>query len=471
MARYTHRQERLEAIRSAGRIRRMSSFGSYYSANSSTKTGCTGAGSIKSSSKISASSLPPPPPPPPPLPTNKMSRRSSKSDGRDGILKMKPHKDDQDDQQQYPEPIVTSTFSTAPSSSFDETINDDDDGDDSLNDIRTTIKSSSSGIISSTSSFSTAAADGVSSLTSPRPNNKTTITTTGITVTTTAQSQLETDGITIKKSGTGESSVTKPLPPPPSSVFRRRGGKALTAQYTKPSTTTTGSGSVVSFIGIGNARERIANIDSASEEEEVLDEDDHVEDSQRIPTNVFLFPTSGSTLEAFEDEPLSGARIYPQEQRANNSRISNLVRGLVRFGSKTFSSSSSSSHHRRSTNMNNNKSNKYQSATPTIRQTLPLGTRCLVLKGTDSDDVGQEAVVIGHTPKRVKVSYLNPHGQVAQKLKDPTSLVAFDSSAANIRMFEHPVTRQLWITTDRSCDVNTSAKHSNSLHYKFDSML
>ena len=236
----------------------------------------------------------------------------------------------------------------------------------------------------------------------------------------------------------------------------------------------------MSFIGIGGARE-LKEIDSqefdattADHEGEVLDEDDHVEDSQRIPKSVYFFTTttthkdtktknhknatstssSSSTtsgqLDSFEDEPLesihdgnNGKNQLQQACNNNMTRINKMINGLVRFGG--LRRTTSSSHHSRATNTTGT------TQPSTTEDALPLGTRCLVLKGTECDDVGQEAVVIGHTPKRVKISYLNPKGEVTQKLKDPSSLVGFDhdndSRNIKLKLYEDPVTRQLWITT------------------------
>jgi hypothetical protein len=55
-----------------------------------------------------------------------------------------------------------------------------------------------------------------------------------------------------------------------------------------------------------------------------------------------------------------------------------------------------------------------------------VGLCCLILKGVEQQDVGQEAVVTKRTKAMVRVTYLERDGRQASKMKHPGSLVLLE---------------------------------------------
>jgi hypothetical protein len=54
------------------------------------------------------------------------------------------------------------------------------------------------------------------------------------------------------------------------------------------------------------------------------------------------------------------------------------------------------------------------------------GQQCLVLRGEEKKDLGQEAVVTKLTAARVHIAYRDANGQQATRVKHPASLVLLD---------------------------------------------
>jgi hypothetical protein len=52
-----------------------------------------------------------------------------------------------------------------------------------------------------------------------------------------------------------------------------------------------------------------------------------------------------------------------------------------------------------------------------------VGQCCLIIKGTERQDIGQEAVVTKQTKAMVRVTYLDKNGRQASKMKHPGSLI------------------------------------------------
>lgn len=134
-------------------------------------------------------------------------------------------------------------------------------------------------------------------------------------------------------------------------------------------------------------------------------------DSQRIPKSVLI-------KECFQDEPSDDEEAAQQHKQRkeicktmDTDRLNELIRRLVRFGAKGNSAINAE-------------------ASPLLHSILPIGTRCLILKGSATEDVGQEAIVVGHTLKRVRVSYRRSSGRITEKLKDPKALVGLPDGIA-----------------------------------------